>query len=669
MDDLEIANGTMAPGHQKEMLAEKMTLFTEIEKTKKQILSLSVEKEKLKAELKASRNKETALSNSVQSMQLKLDAAHLANAAVRTAVLSAEILKLNATVSQLKEQAHISSTEKSGLVFELESMKDEVSDAERKNRQINDLIEGKIQVYSELQKSKDACLTSKLKIDTLQVTIQDLHEKISRKDEEITVCQSVAFVNTKKSESDKALMQLKLQSSNSKLDAMSNRLEMVIVENSALEYDRSAMQLKVLTSNTRIESLIAENKEREEQIAADHEVIISTLTKQLNDLKCKEIDNDSITLKLQSDLNNSKMDLQRKGVKSDEKDNEIKLYNLQMKKTILIINNLNKEVKDLELKYLSKHEHFTKKLKNTNNNFLIVEMNLLDLKTVLSIEKRRNLELIKNNENLISEHELQLNKWTESETAFLLNEKLYKNQKSELFKIKIDLEKKKEIIDKQTLDYESEIKAKNNDFKFYLKELDPLKAQVLAMKSEKDKIAQLHNEKILEIRRNFEAAERALSEKLVHSNDAAELSRDKNKEKLDILNNTVKLLQTESNSSTIQHAVIVSNMTRDIDDVKKELIKSEKRAEFILNEQDKSKIVYDQNIDEINKKLLASQSNILIVTERETSQRVEIDTLKSDVTLSQKKIESLQHDLAVTQRVSDIRIFKMFFISLYEFSI
>ena len=161
LEDLDIANGKMAPGRQKDMLSEKMTLFTEIEKTKKQILSLSVEKEKLKTELKTSRTKEVTLSNSVQSMQSKLDAAHLANAAVRTAVLSAEIQKLNTTINQLKEQAHISSTEKSGLIFELESMKDEVSDAERKSKQINDLIEEKFKLGLTYKKVKKRMLCQK----------------------------------------------------------------------------------------------------------------------------------------------------------------------------------------------------------------------------------------------------------------------------------------------------------------------------------------------------------------------------------------------------------------------------------------------------------------------------------------------------------------------------
>ena len=638
----------MPLGRQKDMLAEKMILFTEIEKTKKQILSLSVEKEKLKTELKTSRSKEAALSNSVQSMQSKLDAAHLANAAVRTAVLSAEIQKLNTTVNQLKEQAHISSTEKSGLIFELESMKDEVSEAERKSKQINDLIEGKIQAWSDLQKSREANIVSKSKIETLQGTIQDLHDQISRKDEEITVCKSVAFVNTKKSESDKAAMQLKLQSSGSKLDAISNRLEAVLADNSALEYDRSTMLMKLSSTNTKMEKLIAENKEMEEQKAISTDLIISSLSAQINALKMKEIDEDTISLKLQTELSEAKKNIQDINTKSDEKDIDIMLYDWQMKKTIAIIYDLNKQIDEFQKNCSYKYDNFDKKMNNTNNNLLIVEMNALDLKTVLSIEKRRNQELNNNNKLLKSDYEVQSIEWKKSEVSAQSVEKSYKNQKAELFKVKVELENVKKTLDQQTIDYEAEIKTKNNDFKIYLKELDPLKAKLVEMKAEKETIAHLQNMKIAEIRTESESLARTLSEEIAKSKEEADISLIKHEEELLSLYNTIESLQSTNDT----HISQIAKMTSDIEIMKKKSVESQKEAESSLVEYERIIAIHKKDINETEKKIIISQEIIQRAAEREIVMKTEIETMKSDIAVSQKEIEKLQHDIGTAQRVS-----------------
>ena len=648
LEDLDIANGKMAPGRQKDMLSEKMTLFTEIEKTKKQILSLSVEKEKLKTELKTSRTKEVTLSNSVQSMQSKLDAAHLANAAVRTAVLSAEIQKLNTTINQLKEQAHISSTEKSGLIFELESMKDEVSDAERKSKQINDLIEGKIQAWSDLQKSKEANAVSKTRIENLQGTVQDLHDQITRKDEEITVCKSVAFVNTKKTESDKAAMQLKLQSSGSKLDAISNRLDAVLAENSALEYDRSTMLIKLSATNTKMEKLIAENKEMEEQKALSTDLIISSLTDQLNAIKMKAIDEDTIASKFQSDLIEAKKNIQDINSKSDEKDIDIMLYDWQMKKTIAIIHDLNKKIEDFQKNCSHKYDHFDKKMNSTNNNLLVVEMNSLDMKTMLTIEKRRNLELKNNNKLLLSEHETQINEFKKSENSAQLVEKSYKNQKAELYQLKVDLENAKNTINQQTLDYDAQIKTKNNDFKIYLKELDPLQAKLIELKSEKETTAKSHDKEIAELRIESGLKERKLYEEIAQSKQEAENSLQNHEEELLNLYNTIESLQSVNDA----HVSQISKINSEIEIMKKKSTENQQEAEAALIEYNRINAIHQKEKNEIEKKLFISQESIQKITEREATMKTEIETMKSDLASSQKEIEKLQLDIGTAQRVS-----------------
>ena len=57
-------------------------------------------------------------------------------------------------------------------------------------------------------------------------------------------------------------------------------------------------------------------------------------------------------------------------------------------------------------------------------------------------------------------------------------------------------------------------------------------------------------------------------------------------------------------------------------------------------------------MNESEKKIIISQENIQRAAEREIVMKTEIETMKSDLAISQKEIEKLQHDIGTAQRVS-----------------
>ena len=448
-EDLELASGQMDEGKLKDNLFDKMALSSEVEKSKEEVLVVSVEKEKLRMDLMESKN-------NMLLLQSKLDAAQLESAAVQAAVLSIEIQKLTATIKQYKEQAHISATEKKGLMNDIESIKAESAAADARNKRIRELTAEKDDLFSKLYRSTAEANLTRNKMESLQADISDLYTRLSSKDEEIKFFKNAAFANTKKNESEKADLQVKL----------------------------SIVQVKLETALNRIETISAEKdknfKKADEDIKGLNKTV-STLETQLDEASQKS--SAAVGANIASAIKNKKD--QAVLIESlDAKEAELFLFKKQSTKTVLTMNNLSKLMTSIESQAEMKCKALQKKLIAGDGNFKIIKSKFLQYVSLTTAATQHSATLSQEIEEIKSQLSDKTVEFEKREMAYNDLQTSSKDQKSECFKARIELENSRKVI--ESLKSESVVNAtvKNKAIQGLQKEIDIFGPQLTELKAE-----------------------------------------------------------------------------------------------------------------------------------------------------------------------------------------
>ena len=465
-EDLELASGQMDEGKLKDHLFDKMALSSEVEKSKEETLCVSVEKEKLRMDLIESKN-------NMLLLQSRLDAAQLENAAVQAAVLSIEIQKLNASIKQYKEQAHISATEKKGLMNEIESIKNEAAEADTRNKRIRHLESENNEVAFRLAKSSMELSQHRVKLETHQTEIADLKEQLTAMEEQSKFFQNAAFANTKKNESEKADLQVKLSSTQVKLDAALAKIEAGISER-----DKN-------------------NKKAEEDIKA-LTATVTSLEAQLEESSHKG--SSAVASTIAASIKNKK-DIAALTDAADERNAEISMFKKQSAKTVMTLNSLCKAMAGMEQQSETKCKNLSDQLARENGRLEL-------LKTQLRSQFEANSTAAAGNAVILEEkaqvEELLLQKSEEcrvSAATIMDNEAQLRDHKAECFKARIELGNLKQIIDKLTTDIESLAVSKNRA----VKDLDVSIQQISELKADKELLEQEGEDAALLVEKNDRA--------------------------------------------------------------------------------------------------------------------------------------------------------------------
>ena len=439
----------MDEGKLKDNLFDKMALSSEVEKSKEEALVVSVEKEKLRMDLMESKN-------NMLLLQSKLDAAQLESAAVQAAVLSIEIQKLTATVKQYKEQAHISATEKKGLMNDIESIKAESAAADARNKRIRELTAEKDDLFSKLYRSTAEANLTRNKIESLQADMSDSNARLLSKDEEIKFFKNAAFANTKKNESEKADLQVKL----------------------------SISQVKLETALSRIEAITAEKdknfKKADEDIKGLNKTV-SSLETQLDEVSHKS--SAAVGASIASAIKNKK-DQAALTESLEAKEAELFLFKRQSTKTVLTINNLFKLMASIESQAEMKCKSLNEKLIVGDENFQIIKSKFVRQSSTINAATLRSAVLSKEMEEIKSQLNEKKSDFEKKEMAFKDLEASTKDQKNECFKARIELENSRKVI--ESLKSESVVNAtiKNKAIQGLQKEIDVFGPQLAELKAE-----------------------------------------------------------------------------------------------------------------------------------------------------------------------------------------
>ena len=456
----------MDEGKLKDHLFDKMALSSEVEKSKEETLCVSVEKEKLRMDLIESKN-------NMLLLQSRLDAAQLENAAVQAAVLSIEIQKLNASIKQYKEQAHISATEKKGLMNEIESIRNEAAEADTRNKRIRHLETENNEVAFRLAKSSMELSQHRVKVETLQTNVADLKEQLTAMEEQSKFFQNAAFANTKKNESEKADLQVKLSSTQVKLDAA-----LAKIEAGTAERDKN-------------------NKKAEEDIKA-LTTTVASLEAQLEESSHKG--SSAVASNIAASIKNKK-DIAALTDAAEEKDAEISVFKKQSAKTVMTLSSLSKAMAGMEQQSEAKCKHLSDLLARENDLLKHLECELRSQFESNSTAAASNAVIL---EEKAQVEELLQKKSEEcriSAVTIVDSENQIREHKAECFKVRIELGDLKQIIDKLTTDIESLAVSKSRA----VKDLDVSNQQVSELKADKELLVQEGESAALLVEKNDRA--------------------------------------------------------------------------------------------------------------------------------------------------------------------
>lgn len=439
----------MDEGALKDTLFDKMALSSEVEKSKEEVLVVSVEKEKLRMDLMESKN-------NMLLLQSKLDAAQLESAAVQAAVLSIEIQKLTATIKQYKEQAHISATEKKGLMNDIESIKAESAAADARNKRIRELTVEKDDLFSKLYRSTAEGNLTRNKIESLHADISDLNTRLMSKDEEIKFFKNAAFANTKKNESEKADLQVKLSISQVKLETALNRIEAITTEK-----DKNM-------------------KKADEDIKGLNKTV-SSLESQLDEVSHKS--SAAVGANIASAIKNKK-DQSILTESLEAKDAELFLFKKQSTKTVLTMNNLFKLMASIESQTEMKCKSLNEKLLLGDENFKIIKAKFLQQSSSVNAATQHSATLSKEIEEITSQLNEKISEFEKKEIALKDLESSTKDQRNECFKTRIEIENSRKVI--ESLQSESVVNAtiKNKAIQGLQKEIDIFIPQLAQLKED-----------------------------------------------------------------------------------------------------------------------------------------------------------------------------------------
>ena len=433
----------MDDGPRKEDLFDRMALSSEVEKSKEEVLVVSVEKEKLRMDLIESKN-------NMLLLQSRLDATQLENAAVQAAVLSIEIQKLNGAIKQYKEQAKVSATEKKGLMNELDAIKAEAAEADARNKKIRELQTERDDLVAKLFKTTTDCNQAKAKIEALQTDISDLNTRLTAKEEETIFFKNAAFANTKKNESEKADLQVKLSSTQTKLDAALTRIDMIVAEKDK-NTKKADDDIKGL--NGEIDSLRIRLEEASHKSTA---AVASNIAASFQNKK------DIAAL---TDIN-------------DEKEREILLFKKHSNKAVILLNNMFKLIAGVEQHSEEGCKALSVKLIAEGERLRALRAKLAEQENHATISREQNMIVAQERETVKAQLQLKHGDFEKSSAALRDLEAAMIEQKSACSKAKTELENAKKISDKATADYDADIAARTKAHQALQREIEQSAQQI-----------------------------------------------------------------------------------------------------------------------------------------------------------------------------------------------
>lgn len=436
----------MDDGPRKEDLFDRMALSSEVEKSKEEVLVVSVEKEKLRMDLIESKN-------NMLLLQSRLDATQLENAAVQAAVLSIEIQKLNGAIKQYKEQAKVSATEKKGLMNELDAMKAEAAESDARNKKIRELQTERDDLVAKLFKTTTDCNQAKAKVEALQTDISDLNTRLVAKEEETIFFKNAAFANTKKNESEKADLQVKLSTTQSKLDTALARIDMVIAEK-----DKNS-------------------KKSDDDIKSLHGVVAS-LNGHVEDLSHKS--SAAVASNIAASFQNKK-DIAALTDLNDEKDKEIQLFKKQLSKVVTVLNNMFRLIVGIEQHSEASCKVLTTKLLAEGEHLKAVRVKLVEQEKCALIVKERNMVVVHEREAFQEQLRLKNGDFEKSVAALRDLEMMMKEQKSDCKKTKMELENAKQVSEKASVDHHAEVTSRDRAQQALQREIEQSMLQIQEM--------------------------------------------------------------------------------------------------------------------------------------------------------------------------------------------
>lgn len=396
----------------------------------------------------------------------------------------------------------------------------------------------------------------------------------------------------------------------------------------------------------------------EVETAAQTSAIITELTSQLYDLQKKEIVNKESALKFKKDEEGMKKELQLMSENVLVKGTDINIYKKQLKKTIQILSNATLLYDNLESVNTRKCNELTQKINSTCEKITIFEEKCSGLIKELSDERKNNTHLTNENKNISQELELKRTELVTTIRALQVSEQNIKNQKSEVFQSKIEIENSRKIIERQSSDFESEINSKNKDFKLFLKEFDTTKNNLAEMKLNRKSSFLQFDETIEKIKRDNEEVVRTLREEISSTNQAAVIASATYEEHLSNVNNTVAVLQWEITSLNTHHEAQSQSATNDYIALQKDLENTkinftdltEKLSSLTAHQKDRQ-CSHNAEISELNRKLAESFLSIQHSKESEERMGGEVAVLQGEILASQALFDRAQVDRNQAQQV------------------
>lgn len=438
----------MDDGPRKEDLFDRMALSSEVEKSKEEVLVVSVEKEKLRMDLIESKN-------NMLLLQSRLDATQLENAAVQAAVLSIEIQKLNGAIKQYKEQARVSATEKKGLMNELDAIKGEAAEADARNKKIRDLQGERDDLVARLFKSTTDCNNSKAKIEALQTNIADLNTQLAAKEEETIFFKNAAFANTKKNESEKADLQVKLSATQTKLDAALAKIDFITAEK----------EKNMKKSDEDIRGLVG---------------MISTLNTQLEDASLQS--NAAVASNNAATLQNQK-DMAAMADVSGEKDKEIVLFRRQSSQALMVLNNMLQVIAGVEQHTDNCLRALNAKLIAEGERLKAIRAKFIEQENSASMAENRNSAVVQERDAVIGQLQVKSCDLDKSSAALMNLEAAMEEQKSECFNAKTDLENAKRAFEQANSASETDAATRREAIQALQQEIEQSTRQMEEMKA------------------------------------------------------------------------------------------------------------------------------------------------------------------------------------------
>jgi hypothetical protein len=433
----------MDDGPRKEDLFDRMALSSEVEKSKEEVLVVSVEKEKLRMDLIESKN-------NMLLLQSRLDATQLENAAVQAAVLSIEIQKLNGAIKQYKEQAKVSATEKKGLMNELDAMKAEAAEADARNKKIRELQTERDDLVAKLFKSTTDCNQAKAKVEALQTDISDLNNRLFAKEEETIFFKNASFANTKKNESEKADLQVKLSSTQAKLDAALSKIDIIIAEKDKnarkADEDIKGLNLSIASLNTHLEEV---SHKSSAAVAAN---IAASFQNKKDVAALTEI--------------------------NDMKDREIQLFKKQSNKSVTVLNNMFKLIAGFEQHSEEGCKVLSMKLLAEGERLRAIRAKLAEQENCALLTKERNMIVAQEREAVKEQLQLKNDDFEKTSAALRDLEAAMREQKSECKKAKLELENAKSISEKATADHDADVVARTKAHHALQREIEQSALQI-----------------------------------------------------------------------------------------------------------------------------------------------------------------------------------------------